>query len=230
MNQATSFSLATRSNKRSMAYAFDARGSLCSPVRMREMVPCGIPVAVLMADCVQPIFTREESFSDVFMTETIRNSIGNVNTPSHYLLTNNGNMDFKGWLQAEMDARKIGPSELARMSRVPQPTIFRILSGETKDPRIGTVKRIERALGIQSPALEAPGQHHELISAWELLTQDQRQQFIAKIMDKADENKAIIEQLSPPEVRKRTVLVAERRTAKANHIPFEDRRKKNASQ
>jgi transcriptional regulator with XRE-family HTH domain len=62
-------------------------------------------------------------------------------------------MEFKEWLQAELTAREMTPSALASISKVPQPTIFRILSGETKDPRTGTVKRIERALGLQSPPL-----------------------------------------------------------------------------
>ena len=227
MTQAASFSLATRSNKRSMAYAFDALGSLCSPVRMRDMVPCGTPVSPLMADCVQPILIKEASFSDVFIPHTIRTRIERVNTLSHYLFANNGGMEFKDWLQDAMDARNIGPSDLARLSKVPQPTIFRILSGETKDPRTGTVKRIERALGIESPPLEAPAQHHDLIQALELLTQEQRQEFIEQIKDRADTNKAILEQLSPPEVKKRTVSVSERRLKQA-HIPFAERRKKNA--
>lgn len=227
MNQATALSLATRSNKRSIAYALDARGSLCSPVRMREMVPCGTPVSVLMADCVQPILTKAESFSEVFMPKTIRNRIGNVNTLSHYLLTNNGRMEFKDWLQAEMDARKIGPSELARLSKVPQPTIFRILSGETKDPRTGTVKRIERALGIQSPPLEAPAQHHELIEAWELLTQNQRQEYLAKIKNQARENRSILEQLGPP-TEHVSVSVSKERLKKATS-GFITRRKKNVA-
>lgn len=77
-----------------------------------------------------------------------------VNTLSHYRLTNNWGMEFKDWLQTELAARKMGPSDLARLSKVPQPTIFRILSGETKDPRTGTVKKIERALEARTPALE----------------------------------------------------------------------------
>jgi hypothetical protein len=62
-------------------------------------------------------------------------------------------MEFREWLRAEMDAKKISPSQLARTSFVPQPTIFRILSGETKDPRTGTVKRLERAMGAKSPPI-----------------------------------------------------------------------------
>ena len=121
---------------------------------MRETVPCGIPVFSLMAVCVQPIPISAASFSDVFMHRTIRTHIADVNTLSHRMMKNNDEMGFREWLRAEMDSRKIGPSDLAKTSKVPQPTIFRILSGETKDPRTGTVKRLERALGASSPPLD----------------------------------------------------------------------------
>lgn len=229
VNQAASFSLSTRSYRRSIAYAFEARGSRWLPFRMREMVPCGTPVSALMADCVHPKPTSAQSFSDVFMPATIRTRIGRVNTLAHYLFANNGRMDFKEWLQSEMNTRKIGPSDLARMSRVPQPTIFRILSGETKDPRTGTVKKIERALGVESPPLEAPAQHHELIEAWELLTQEQRQQFLQEIKHQTATNRAILEQLAPTDVVKTTVSVRKRMLDKAPgpHSSVE-RRKKHA--
>lgn len=68
-------------------------------------------------------------------------------------MENNEGMEFKDWLRAEMEAKRLNPSDLARLAKVPQPTIFRILSGETKDPRTGTVKRIERALGMASPPI-----------------------------------------------------------------------------
>lgn len=84
-------------------------------------------------------------------------------------MENNDEMEFREWLQSAMGARGIGPSDLARMSKVPQPTIFRILSGETKDPRTGTVKRLERALGVSSPPIDdADAAHHKIVAefAW----------------------------------------------------------------
>lgn len=92
---------------------------------------------------------------------------------------------------------------------------------EDISPRLADEAR--KALGMEE---QAPS---ELLSAWELLTQDQRQQFVARIRDQADTNKAILEQLSPPEVKKRTVSVSERRLQQA-HIPFAERRKKNAKE
>lgn len=58
-------------------------------MRMREMVPCGMPVSRLMAACVQPSPISAASFSDVFMPLTIRTRIANVNTLSHRTMKNN---------------------------------------------------------------------------------------------------------------------------------------------
>lgn len=218
MNHAASLSLQTRSNRRSIAYALDARGSLCSPLAMREMVPCGTPVSSLMADCVHPIPIRAASFSDVFMNSTIRTRIEIVNTHPHYSLTNNQGMEFREWLQAEMDAREIGPSDLARTSKVPQPTIFRILSGETKDPRTGTVKKLERALGSASPPLEAPPAHQELVEAWDYLLPGEREELLSKIKQLAAHNREAADHFKPKVIR-----VAERRKRQI-HFDGEDRR------
>lgn len=92
---------------------------------MRETVPCGTPVSTLMADCVQPDTINAAIFSDVFMDNTIRTRIDNVNTLLHYSLSHNSGMEFRDWLSAEMEAKKISASALARLAKVPQPTIFR---------------------------------------------------------------------------------------------------------
>lgn len=81
------------------------------------------------------------------MDQTIRTCIGQVNTLSGYSLANNSRMDFRQWLQAELGMRKMSQSALSRLSKVPQPTIQRILSGETPDPRGSTTTKIRRALG-----------------------------------------------------------------------------------
>lgn len=221
MIHAASCSLSTRSYRPSMAYALDARGSLCSPLAMREIVPCGTPVSSLMADCVHPIPISATIFSDVFMHSTIRTRIEHVNTLSHYSFTNNSGMEFKDWLQAEMDARGLDPSKLARISKVPQPTIFRILSGETKDPRTGTVKKLERALGSESPPLEAPPtEHQELIEAWGYLLPGERQELLKRIKMLAAHNREAADHFKPKVIR-----VADRRVRQV-HFDGPDRRKK----
>lgn len=87
------------------------------------------------------------------MSQTIRNRIVPVNTHSHYFLTNNEDMNFKNWLNQEMTVRGMSQAELARLSKVPQPTIQRILSGETPDPRGSTIDKIKGVLG------EPPGEY-----------------------------------------------------------------------
>ena len=88
-------------------------------------------------------------------------------------------------------------------------------------PRLADEAR--KALAISS-AQAAPS---DLLAAWDLLTQKQRQDFIAKIKEQAEENRATIEELAPPEVIHSTVNVRERRMSTRPH-PFTERRKKNA--
>lgn len=58
-----------------------------------------------------------------------------------------------------MQARKVkSQSALARMAGVPQPTINRILKGQTDTPELGTIKKIAAALNVPSTWLaEGPG-------------------------------------------------------------------------
>jgi len=85
-----------------------------------------------------------------FMPAMIRVRIGDVNTQSLISQTYNQNMDFKQWLASEIEARGISQAELARLSKVPQPTIQRILSGETGDPRGSTIDKLRHALGASN--------------------------------------------------------------------------------
>ena len=223
MTHAASCSLMTRSYSRSMAYAFDARGSLCVPLAMREIVPWGTPVASLIADCVQPIEISAAIFSDVFMRSTIRTRIDHVNTLSHYSFTNNSGMEFKDWLQEEMNVRGLTPSSLASLAKVPQPTIFRILSGETKDPRTGTVKKLERALGAESPPLEAPQtEHQELIEAWGYLLPGERQELLKRIKQLAAHNREAADHF-----KLKVIRVVDRRKRQI-HFDGPDRRQQKA--
>lgn len=193
---------------------------------MREIVPCGMPVSRLIADCVQPIPISLASFSEVFMRSTIRTRIGYVNTHSHYSFTNNSGMEFKEWLQVEMDARGLDPSKLARMAKVPQPTIFRILSGETKDPRTGTVKKLERALGAESPPLEAPPtEHQDLIESWGYLLPGERDILLSKIKQLAAHNKEAADHF-----KKKVVRVADRRKREIYFDGQNQRKKEDGSQ
>ncbi len=113
-------------------------------------------------------------------------------------------MKFKEWLRAEMDARGMNPSKLAGIAKVPQPTIFRILSGETKDPRTGTVKKIERALKAESPPLDIEQatdeypKHADLIAAWDSLLPDEQAELMENIQRRAAHNRAVLEHAAKP--------------------------------
>lgn len=50
-------------------------------------------------------------------------------------------------LRQLMDEQEVGENELARRSKVPQPTIHRILKGVSKSPRINNLEKIATSLG-----------------------------------------------------------------------------------
>jgi len=56
-------------------------------------------------------------------------------------------------LKEIMIERKLSEGELSRMSGVTQPTIHRMVSGETREPRRSNVKKIAAALGVTSEHL-----------------------------------------------------------------------------
>lgn len=51
-------------------------------------------------------------------------------------------------LRRLLDARNISEAELARQTSIPQPTLHKILSGKTNDPRASTVKSLADFFGI----------------------------------------------------------------------------------
>jgi transcriptional regulator with XRE-family HTH domain len=65
--------------------------------------------------------------------------------------------DYSKWLSHLMTETGETQYSLAAKSGVPQPTIQRILSGETKDPKANTVRKLLRALGRDPNALLASG-------------------------------------------------------------------------
>lgn len=51
-------------------------------------------------------------------------------------------------IAAEIDRQGLRQSDLARLSGVPQPTIYRIFNGERPDPQISTLNKLASALGL----------------------------------------------------------------------------------
>lgn len=52
-------------------------------------------------------------------------------------------MEFREWLQVQMDKREINATALATAINENQPTIYRILTGETKNPRLRIISKLE---------------------------------------------------------------------------------------
>lgn len=70
------------------------------------------------------------------------------NTQSHYLMMHSSYMGLRETLQALMDERGENPNSLAPKTGVPQPTIFRILTGESKEPRRTNIEKLARFFGV----------------------------------------------------------------------------------
>lgn len=106
-----------------------------------------MPVRRAISDPVRPEAISWLSFSEVdnvFMGETIRERIYQGNTPpllpADAGLAHTHNMvkptDISERLAVLMRMRGVSQYALATMSGVPQPTIQRIISGETQNPKL----------------------------------------------------------------------------------------------
>lgn len=57
-------------------------------------------------------------------------------------------MTIAARLRAKMNEKALSENELGRRASVPQPTIHRILHGDSKTPRKATVEKLARSLGV----------------------------------------------------------------------------------
>lgn len=64
-------------------------------------------------------------------------------------------MDIRLSLKREMERKGLNEYKLAKLSGVPQPTVHRLLSGETKYPRAQTLRSLARTLGSSSDQILA---------------------------------------------------------------------------
>lgn len=84
-------------------------------------------------------------------------------------------MEFKEWLVERMAKRELNSASLAEAIGENQPTIYRILSGETKNPRLHIVKKLEsffneefsskKEVSIDSPNEILINQYHDVRGA-----------------------------------------------------------------
>ena len=73
-----------------------------------------------------------------------------------------GMSDLKKTILSEMSKRDWKPTELARVSKVPQPTIQRFLSGTHGEPRSATIKKIAAAFGMTELELRGGYNEHKI--------------------------------------------------------------------
>lgn len=73
-------------------------------------------------------------------------------------------MTIAARLRAKMTEKKLGENELGRRSGVPQPTIHRILNGDSNTPRKGTVEKLSRCLGVTPEWLLFGTAHGNVVS------------------------------------------------------------------
>lgn len=74
----------------------------------------------------------------------------NVNTLANYSWVNNLDMGIKDELQRRMDACGENPHSLATKTKVTQATLWRILAGESIEPKESTVSKLARFFGISN--------------------------------------------------------------------------------
>lgn len=102
-------------------------------------------------------------------------------------------MGIRENLKRLMELKRVSQYELARQTGVPQPTIHRILIGESVDPKTVTVEKLANYFGVSVPDLrgtakrewkEATGRFSalseeaiDLLAAWEKLPPERRQAY-----------------------------------------------------
>ena len=80
----------------------------------------------------------------------IRNRIGRRNTLCRYVFISDKKMQIAQRVASMMQKLGWSEGELGRRSGVPQPTVHRILNGESQSPRQNNVEKIAKALGVTS--------------------------------------------------------------------------------
>lgn len=166
------------------------------------------------------------------MVETIQSCIPAVNPLLYRSVMNNLGMKFRDWLRQEMEASELSQAELARLSKVPQPTIQRILSGETPDPRGSTIEKIRLILGEPPPdetVLDRPSLTADQLMIAEMyaaVPPDKRAEMLDQMARNPDRYKALLDALLTA-VTARTVSVRPKK-----HTPLSKqttRRKKDVA-
>jgi transcriptional regulator with XRE-family HTH domain len=77
-----------------------------------------------------------------------------------------------------MKSQGITYEELSSMSNIPLNTLKNIFRGKTQNPRIDTMKAIEKALGLDNEALtDISAEERDFIEVFRQLTEDEKKEF-----------------------------------------------------
>lgn len=131
--------------------------------------------------------------------------------------------------------------EFGKLAGVSKAAVSQWENGSTK-PERDALMGLRRQRGIspewiisgKGEMFESPGmgevEETELTEAWRFLLDAEREKFLQAIKERADHNKAVMEQLSPHDVEHVTVSVSKERLKKSSSVkPFATRRKKDVA-
>jgi predicted transcriptional regulator len=94
-------------------------------------------------------------------------------------------MDLKTRLKGFIDERGLSPYGLSQISGVPQPTIHRILTGESTSPRDSNVKKLAKGLGISEAELRG----------MPAVTSEEERQLLDSILQLSNEQQKLIKSM-----------------------------------
>lgn len=114
-------------------------------------------------------------------------------------------MPIREVLQRLMDEQDENPHSLSIKSKVPQPTIFRILQGTSVDPRRSTVEKLARALGVDAECFYsgAPNRVH-------LVAQQPEAEYCAEPVQQNEERLLRALRLASPDQRAMLLHLADK--------------------
>jgi len=119
-------------------------------------------------------------------------------------------MSIKDELQRRMDAAGLNPNKLALKAKVTQATVWRILAGESMEPRESTVTKLAKFFGVSNDVMwgratsdsnatapTLPPDQAELLAAYAMLDNKGRLQLLADAKHRAEYAKIEREETTP---------------------------------
>ena len=95
---------------------------------------------------------KDKIYAKVLLMQPVLNLFDNTEMNNDKYKAANSQIISK--LNTLAESNNLNPSEIARRTGVPQPTIHRILSGQSEDPKITIIRKIAECLGTSLADLE----------------------------------------------------------------------------